>query len=84
MFEQLTRSLLNDLKTAIPTTTKDLPEKELRSLLESTVRKMNLVSREEFDAQQAVLLRTREKLESLEAQLESLEQQAAETVKQDQ
>ncbi len=84
MFEQLTRSLLNDLKTAIPTTTKDLPEKELRSLLESAVRKMNLVSREEFDAQQAVLLRTREKLESLEAQLESLEQQAAETVKQDQ
>ncbi|MAZ87192.1 MAG: hypothetical protein CL693_06070 [Cellvibrionaceae bacterium] len=76
MFEQLTHSLLHDLKTAIPTSTADLPEKELRSLLESAVRKMNLVSREEFDAQQAVLLRTREKLESLQAQLTELEQQS--------
>lgn len=78
MFEQLTRSLLNDLKTAIPTTTADLPERELRALLENALRKMNLVSREEFDAQQAVLLRTREKLERLEAQLEELESQSVE------
>ncbi len=74
MFEQLARSLLSDLKAAVPTTTADLPEKELRALLESALRKMNLVSREEFDAQQAVLQRTREKLEALERQLAELEQ----------
>ena len=74
MIEQLARSLLRDLKAVVPTTTDDLPEKELRALLESTLRKMNLVSREEFDAQQAVLQRTREKLEALEAQLSQFEQ----------
>lgn len=73
MIEQLARSLLNDLKAAIPTTTAELPERELRSLLERTLRRMNLVSREEFDAQQAVLLRTRQKLEALEQQLAELE-----------
>lgn len=76
MIEQLARSLLNDLKAAIPTTTAELPERELRSLLERTLRSMNLVSREEFDAQQAVLLRTREKLEALEQQMTTLESQA--------
>ncbi len=73
MIEQLARSLLNDLKTIVPTSTRDLPEKELRVLLESALRKMNLVSREEFDAQQAVLQRTREKLEQIEQQLAELE-----------
>ncbi len=73
MIEQLARSLLNDLKTAVPTTTADLPEKELRVLLESALRKLNLVSREEFDAQQAVLQRTRQKLEQLEQQMAELE-----------
>lgn len=73
MIEQLARSLLNDLKTVIPSTTADLPEKELRVLLESALRKMNLVSREEFDAQQAVLQRTREKIEQLEQQMSELE-----------
>lgn len=49
---------LQDLQTDI--------EKNMRSGLESGLRKMNLVTREEFDTQTAVLLRTREKLEVLE------------------
>ncbi|MGH1373146.1 MAG: accessory factor UbiK family protein [Cellvibrionaceae bacterium] len=73
MIEQLARSLLNDLKAVVPNTTADLPERELRVLLESALRKMNLVSREEFDAQQAVLQRTREKLEQLEQTVAALE-----------
>ena len=76
MIEQLARSLLNDLKAAIPTSTADWPERELRSLLERTLRSMNLVSRDEFDAQQAVLLRTREKLERLEKLMAELEAEA--------
>ncbi len=53
---------------------------ELRALLNasfsSMLTRMNLVSREEFDAQAALLARAREKLEALEARLASLEQTA--------
>ncbi|HFC92998.1 MAG TPA: accessory factor UbiK family protein [Leucothrix mucor] len=47
-------------------------EQNLRSGLESGLRKMNLVSREEFDVQTAVLLRTREKVERLEKLIDQL------------
>ena len=50
-------------------------EKNMRSGLESGLRKMNLVSREEFDIQSAVLLRTREKLEALEKIVSKLERE---------
>ncbi len=48
-------------------------ESNVRSGLESGLRKMNLVTREEFDIQAAVLLRTREKLEALEKLVAKLE-----------
>ena len=48
-------------------------EANIQSLLQSTLSKMNLVTREEFDVQSAVLQRTREKLEQLEKQLEQLQ-----------
>ncbi len=53
-------------------------ERNFRSVLSSGLGKMNLVSREEFDIQAAVLRRTREKLEALEAKLSELEQDLAE------
>ena len=49
-------------------------ENNVKSLLQSTLTKMNLVTREEFDVQSAVLQRTREKLEQLEKQVEQLKQ----------
>lgn len=52
----------------------DLSQSQLRSLLESILRKLNLVTREEFDAQQAVLLRTRMKLEELEKEVAALQE----------
>lgn len=52
----------------------DLSQSQLRSLLESVLRKLNLVTREEFDAQQAVLQRTRLKLEELERQVVELQE----------
>jgi BMFP domain-containing protein YqiC len=52
----------------------DLSQNQLRSLLESVLRKLNLVTREEFDAQQAVLQRTRLKLEELERQVGELQE----------
>ncbi|MDP2155104.1 MAG: accessory factor UbiK family protein [Sulfuricella sp.] len=51
---------------------KDL-EKNLRAVLQGVFAKLDLVTREEFDVQQAVLLRTREKLEALEAKVAALE-----------
>jgi ubiquinone biosynthesis accessory factor UbiK len=48
-------------------------EKNFRSALQSGFAKMDLVTREEFDVQSAVLARTRAKLESLEKQVAALE-----------
>ena len=45
----------------------------LRSVLGSALERMDLVSREEFDVQQAVLERTRDKLERLERSVAELE-----------
>jgi BMFP domain-containing protein YqiC len=44
-----------------------------RSALQSGLRELDLVTREEFDVQRCVLLRTREKIEELEQQVLALE-----------
>ena len=49
-------------------------EKNLRTVLSSFFARLDLVTREEFDVQRQVLLRTREKLERLEARVAELEQ----------
>jgi BMFP domain-containing protein YqiC len=48
-------------------------EKNLRALLTSFFARLDLVTREEFDIQRQVLLRTREKLTVLEARVAELE-----------
>ena len=50
-------------------------ERNVRSVLAETVSRMDLITREEFDIQQQVLLRTREKLEALEKQVAKLEKE---------
>ncbi|WP_438404672.1 accessory factor UbiK family protein, partial [Aeromonas hydrophila] len=49
--------------------------KKMRQVLQAQLGKLDLVSREEFDVQTKVLLRTREKLAALESKLAQLEQQ---------
>ena len=49
--------------------------KNLRAGLESGLTKLDLVTREEFEVQAAVLSRTREKLARLEQQVKALEEQ---------
>jgi BMFP domain-containing protein YqiC len=44
-----------------------------RAVLQSGLSKLDLVTREEFDVQRCVLLRTREKIEELERQVAALE-----------
>lgn len=48
-------------------------EAKLQALLQSGFSRMNVVSRDEFDAQVAVLHKTRAKLEAMEAQLAELQ-----------
>jgi len=48
-------------------------EKNARALLATFFTKLDLVSREEFDIQSQVLLRTREKLKALEERIARLE-----------
>ena len=48
-------------------------QQNFKAVLQSGLAKLDLVTREEFDVQRAVLLRTREKLEQLQRELESLE-----------
>ena len=49
-------------------------QQTFKSALQAGLAKLDLVTREEFDVQQAVLLRTREKLEALERTVATLEQ----------
>ncbi len=48
-------------------------EQNLKAGLTSMLGKLDMVSREEFDVQRCVLLRTREKIEQLESKLAALE-----------
>lgn len=48
-------------------------EKNLRTALGGLFARLDLVTREEFDVQREVLLRTREKLAALEARVAALE-----------
>ena len=48
-------------------------QKNLHSLLSGVLGRLDLVTREQFDIQSAVLHRTREKLEQLEAKVAELE-----------
>ena len=70
--DELTRRLSALLPNDIGAAREDL-EKNLKSVLQTGLRKLDLVTREEFEVQRAVLLRTREKLEALEARLTELE-----------
>jgi BMFP domain-containing protein YqiC len=49
-----------------------------RDALRSGLRRLDLVTREEFDVQRAVLLRTREMVEALEARVAELEERVKE------
>jgi BMFP domain-containing protein YqiC len=48
-------------------------EKNLKAMLSAFLTRLDVVTREEFDIQRQVLLRTRQKLEQLEAKLAEIE-----------
>lgn len=69
------------LADAVPEQLRELGQdvqRNFKSLLQSGLARMDLVTREEFEVQRAVLERTREKLESLEQRLAEIERAHAE------
>ena len=54
-------------------------DRNAKSLLQSALTRLDVVSREEFDAQASVLKRTRERLEALEAQIAALDDALSES-----
>jgi BMFP domain-containing protein YqiC len=76
MDPKLLDDLAQKLAHSVPESLQDLQrdvQKNARAALESTFAKLNLVSREEFDVQSAVLARTRAKVEQLEKTIAVLE-----------
>jgi BMFP domain-containing protein YqiC len=69
--EELTRRISSLIPGDVKHMQEDI-ENNVRNLLQTTLAKMNLVTREEFDVQSAVLQRTREKLEQLEKEFDQL------------
>lgn len=72
---------LDDLAARIGQALQNSPAKDLernvKSLLSSSLSRLDLVTREEFDVQAQVLQRTREKLELLEVRVTNLEARVA-------
>jgi BMFP domain-containing protein YqiC len=70
--ESIARKLADAVPEGLRSIREDL-EKNFRSVLRSSLSKLDLVTREEFEVQEAVLAKTREKLEALEVQLKELD-----------
>jgi BMFP domain-containing protein YqiC len=70
--DDLAQRLALALPKGLQTLRDDL-SRNVRASLEAGLSRLDLVSREEFDVQSAVLARTREKVTRLEAQIDALE-----------
>jgi BMFP domain-containing protein YqiC len=76
MQPQFIEELVERFATGLPkgvTVLREDIENNFRAVLQSGLAKLDLVTRQEFDVQAAVLKRTREKLETLEARLAELQ-----------
>ena len=69
--------LARQISEAIPAGVKGMQEdvqKNIHTLLQGALSRLDLVAREEFDAQSQVLARTREKLEQMEQIVSAMEE----------
>jgi len=74
LLDDLARRLADAVPPGIREIQQDM-EKNLRSILQVTLSKLDLVTREEFDVQSRLLARTREKLDKLESMIAAREAQ---------
>jgi len=70
--ENIARKLAEAVPEGLKSVREDL-ESNFRSVLSASLAKLDLVTREEFEVQEAVLAKTRDKLEALEARLAEME-----------
>jgi BMFP domain-containing protein YqiC len=70
--DEIARRLFESVPPAVRTVQKDL-ENNFRAVLRASLTKLDLVSRDEFDAQMRVLERTRARLEELEKRVEAMQ-----------
>ena len=70
--ENIARKLAEAVPEGLRSVREDL-EQNFRSVLRASLSKLDLVTREEFEVQEAVLAKTRAKLEALEKQVKELE-----------
>jgi BMFP domain-containing protein YqiC len=74
ILDDLTKRVASGIPAGLQLLHEDL-QKNIRAALEAGLSQLELVTREEFELQRAVLARTREKLERLERQVTELEKQ---------
>lgn len=70
--EELAKKLADAVPDSVRALRSDL-EDSFQAVLQTGLAKLDLVTREEFEVQEAVLQRTREKLEALEKRLSDIE-----------
>ena len=81
MITKKVEQILSEVSKIIPDDLQNIRqdiENNLRASLTASLAKMDLVTREEFDVQTALLQRTRAQLERLEEKLAAMEKQLAE------
>jgi hypothetical protein len=74
--DELARRLLESVPASARTLQRDL-ESNFRAVLRANLARLDLVPRDEFDAQTKVLERTRARLEALEGRVAALERELA-------
>ena len=80
LFNNLAKRLATSIPASVETLQDDLKAGS-KSLLEAKLAQLNLVTRAEFDIQQAVLQRSRQKITNLETQIKQLELQISTLIK---
>ena len=70
-FEDLAKKLYTALPTSLQNFENEIQQK-FKEILQATFTRMDLITREEFDIQVKVLARTREKIDALQMQVNSL------------
>lgn len=73
--ESIAQQLHNALPQPLKSLGTDLEEK-FKQILQAQLSKLDVVTREEFDVQSQVLLRTRDKLNELEKRLDALNEKS--------
>ena len=73
--QDLAKKLAESLPSSVRAVRDEL-EQNFSAVLKSGLSRLDLVTREEFEVQEAVLARTRQKLEALEARLAEYEERS--------